>query len=143
MDVIVWLAGGVLLGVGAPAAIFLLRRRDAAPAPARRSSGRASARNGSSAAARPPRNRYAAVRIEPGLVCCELVQSYKDQRFLGHDVPALPLPDCPQASSCRCTYRHLSDRRSGDDRRLPFSTLSFGVAPESLTKRSGDRRSDD
>ena len=88
-------------------------------------------------------SRWRAVRIEPGLICCESATELADQVFLASESPHLPLDGCTE-SNCRCRYQHLDDRRSGDDRRVDLGELG-AFLPASQTERrqrSGRRAAD-
>ena len=77
--------------------------------------------------------RWRAVEIQPGLVCCEIVGKITNQIYLASEAPALPLDNCSQ-KRCRCKYNFHQDRRSGEDRRDDFITLS------SVTQSYGEDR---
>jgi hypothetical protein len=118
------------------------RARVTGPAQTRRTSARTAAR------AAPPRDASAkrpicthAVSVETGLTPCAAAIALSDRRFLSNEAPPLPLPDC-DSDSCGCRYAHHDDRRSGDDRRMPFFSLgSFGVQhAESDRRTRRDRR---
>jgi hypothetical protein len=69
------------------------------------------------------------------LECCAAVREQSQTRYLCNKAPMLPLPDCSNASQCRCKYRHWQDRRQEDRR-----ALKWGIA--SLYFNGADRRSD-
>jgi len=66
---------------------------------------------------------HRAVAIIPGAFCCKAIQQHEDKRYLSGDAPLLPLADCDQ-EACECTYEHLNDRRSEEDRRNTYSAYS-------------------
>ena len=87
------------------------------------------------------KSRYRAVRIVPATRGCPAVYAAGKQRFLLGEAPRLPLERCNQIFRCRCDYKHYADRRSGDDRRQIFGSLSQAAPMGSANKRSGrDRR---
>ena len=126
-----------------------------------RATGRASARagmgNGSTArgpvsgtrmksqaqpAARAPAGRMCthAVSIERDLLPCDAAKELGDKRFLSHEAPDLPLAGCDR-DKCGCRYIHHADRRSNEERRLPFVThKGFGFEVDSERRESADRR---
>ena len=65
--------------------------------------------------------------------CAEAIASQK-KRFLLKETPQLPLAGC-NADKCRCRYEHHDDRRSEEDRRLPF-----GLSNELHRVNDGERR---
>ena len=87
--------------------------------------------------------RWRAVRVAPGLICCDAVSKLDGQVFLSRISPKLPLDGC-DARDCRCKYVHLEDRRSGGDRRAALGELDaylpFNQADrrESRGRRSAD-----
>jgi hypothetical protein len=56
--------------------------------------------------------KWHAVAIVPKGLCCELVKSLRQSRFLSAQAPRLPLKECAMPSSCQCAYKHYDDRRS-------------------------------
>lgn len=58
--------------------------------------------------------------------CCQAARELEGQRFLGNQVPMLPLKAC-DAAECRCAYERFDDRRA-DARRL--SDVGFDMASE-------------
>ncbi len=56
---------------------------------------------------------------------CEAAREMTGRRFLSAAAPKLPLPDC-DVLDCNCRFVHHKDRRSGKDRRSPFSPAGFG-----------------
>jgi hypothetical protein len=69
---------------------------------------------------------YHAVSIAFEPNACNAAKELAGRRFLSTAAPRLPLADCT-ASDCRCKFKHYDDRRSGKDRRNPFSP-SGGIA---------------
>ena len=118
------------------------RARVTGPAETRRTAGR------TAAGAAPPRKVSAerpicthAVSVETDLTPCAAALALSDRRFLSNEAPPLPLPDC-DSDSCGCRYAHHGDRRSGDDRRMPFVSLGgFGIQHADSDRRvRRDRR---
>jgi hypothetical protein len=90
-------------------------------------------------------SRYHAVSIKITGSACRAARELTGQRFLSTEAPALPLPDCTMAE-CHCRFVHHKDRRTGKDRRSPFSPAGFGGGTGSFEadKREGkDRRTSD
>jgi hypothetical protein len=61
-------------------------------------------------------NPWHAVAISTGSPCCKAAVNLRLTRFLSSQAPPLPLQGCTQSASCRCKYKHYSDRRSGPRR---------------------------
>ena len=60
--------------------------------------------------------RWHAVSVKPGQPACVAATSGRDRRWLSREAPMLPLPGCTQPDTCKCTYAHHDDRRSGGRR---------------------------
>ncbi len=85
---------------------------------------------------------YHAVSIRFPKDACDAAKAMAGRRFLATAAPQLPLPDC-DATACTCRFAHHDDRRSGKDRRSPFSPTStiVGTGSYEVEKRAGgDRR---
>lgn len=81
-----------------------------------------------------------AVSIERDLLPCDAATALADKRFLSHEAPDLPLAGCDR-DKCSCRYMHHSDRRSNEERRLPFVThMGFGFEVDDERRQSNDRR---
>ena len=131
--------GVIALAIVAVAIVFLLSRR----------SGKSTRRNSPartrSATARAERSttQWRAVKIAPGLFCCDAVGKLTGQVFLATESPQLPLAGCDE-KDCRCKYIHLEDRRSGGDRRLELGELgAFLPASQTERRQVGGRRATD
>ena len=61
-------------------------------------------------------SKWRAVKIKPGLICCENATNEMDKIYLAVSAPIFPLEQCT-VKDCRCKYVHMNDRRDGDDRR--------------------------
>ena len=89
-------------------------------------------------------SKYHAVSIKPGAYACMAANAIAGQRFLASDAPSLPLPDC-DAAECECHFTHHDDRRSGKDRRSPFTSGGIAAATGTYSgeRRKGDDRRDE
>ncbi|TAA47240.1 hypothetical protein [Corallincola spongiicola] len=86
--------------------------------------------------------RYHAVSIEQGLICCRHVEKLQHQRYLSHEAPHIPLPGCDQPT-CQCRYKHHSDRRNRhNDRRDIYGVKQalFDVLTTGERRKTRDRR---
>lgn len=61
--------------------------------------------------------RWHAVSVKPGPGACSVADTGRNRRWLSREAPMLPLPGCSKPESCRCTYQHHEDRRTGEGRR--------------------------
>jgi hypothetical protein len=89
-------------------------------------------------------SKFHAVSIKPGAYACATVNKIAGQRFLASKAPTLPLPEC-DANECDCHFIHHDDRRSGKDRRSPFTPGGIAASTGSYIgeRRKGeDRRAD-
>lgn len=87
-------------------------------------------------------SKYHAVSVRHGANACAAVNKIAGQRFLASEAPDLPLPGC-DADECDCRFIHHDDRRSGKDRRSPFSPGGVAAATGTYTgerRQGGDRR---
>lgn len=88
---------------------------------------------------------YHAVSIKLSPVACQAAKDMAGRRFLSTAAPKLPLPDC-DVLDCNCRFLHHKDRRSGKDRRSPFSPSGFGGGTgeyETEQRKGKDRRKSD
>lgn len=60
--------------------------------------------------------QWRAVKVHPGLMCCDAAESMRGRVYLVAEAPSFPLKKC-ESKGCECRYIHLNDRREGDDRR--------------------------
>lgn len=67
---------------------------------------------------------FHAVSIKYSENACDAAKTMTGRRFLATAAPRLPLPEC-DALECRCQFTHHDDRRSGRDRRSPFSAKHY------------------
>jgi len=89
-------------------------------------------------------SRFHAVSVKPGAYACSAANNIAGQRFLASKAPSLPLPDC-DADACECHFVHHDDRRTGKDRRSPFTSGGIAAATGTFAgeRRKGDDRRDD
>lgn len=92
-------------------------------------------------AAGKPSHPYAAVAVEPGLIACRKVEMYAGKRMLEKNAPLLPVPGC-DVRACNCRYRKFADRRSGEERRVPFADPHYSqfARGETVDRQKTDRR---
>lgn len=91
------------------------------------------------------RRNFKGASVYPGEDCCQAVREFGNTRFLVEAAPRLPLEGCDRISECVCKYNNHPDRRSAEDRRNVFGSLSTSgeIGMRSDNKRSGmDRRAD-
>ena len=94
---------------------------------------------------RSKKTAYHAVSIRFPQDACNAAKAMAGRRFLATAAPKLPLADC-DATACQCQFVHHDDRRSGKDRRTPFSPTQtiVGTGSYQVEKRKGgDRRKSD
>ena len=87
---------------------------------------------------------YHAVSIKPGSYACNEANEIAGERFLADEAPEIPLPGCT-SSNCECHFVHHNDRRSGADRRSPFTSGGIAAATGKYAqeRREGpDRRTE-
>lgn len=80
------------------------------------------------------------IKLSPG--ACQAAKDMAGRRFLSTAAPKLPLADC-NVLDCNCRFVHHKDRRSGKDRRSPFSPSGFGGGTgnyECEQRKGSDRR---
>ena len=89
-------------------------------------------------------SRYHAVSIKPGAYACSAANDLAGDRFLASEAPSLPLPGC-DAADCDCHFTHHKDRRTGKDRRSPFTSGGIAAATGTFAgeRRKGEDRRDD
>jgi hypothetical protein len=64
-------------------------------------------------------------------------------RFLSHEAPHLPLPECPHRAQCRCVYRHFEDRRSNPRRNSDMTGVLPDETPKTNRRLTRGRRAQD
>ena len=85
---------------------------------------------------------YHAVSLQYSETACDAAKAMTGRRFLATAAPRLPLPEC-DSLECRCRFIHHEDRRSGKDRRSPFTPArpSGGTGTFRVERRQNkDRR---
>ncbi|MGB5333771.1 MAG: hypothetical protein WBM80_06745 [Woeseiaceae bacterium] len=85
---------------------------------------------------------FHAVSLKYSSNACDAAKAMTGRRFLASAAPRLPLPDC-DALECRCGFDHHADRRTGKERRNPFSSVHYagGTGTFKAERRSKkDRR---
>jgi len=90
------------------------------------------------------RRNFKGASVQPGDNCCQAVREFSKTRFLVEEAPRLPLERCDRIADCVCKYHNHPDRRSGDDRRHLFGSLSTAgkIGSDDSNHRTGmDRRS--
>ena len=90
----------------------------------------------------PAGSEFHAVSLKVTGNACNAAKAMTGRRFLAAAAPKLPLPEC-DVLECNCRFVHHKDRRSGKDRRSPFSPAGFGGGTGSFERdqREGkDRR---
>ena len=86
-------------------------------------------------------SEFHCVSIKFRATACAAVKALDGQRFLSQDAPMLPLPECDSAS-CRCTYQHYDDRRSGPRRDADVG-LPGRSPPDGERRHGRGRRTED
>ena len=86
---------------------------------------------------------YHAVSIKPGAYACGEANEIAGERFLASEAPEIPLPGCT-SSNCECHFVHHKDRRTGKDRRSPFTSAGLATATGKFAdeRRQGRERRD-
>ena len=85
---------------------------------------------------------YHAVAIKAGPHACAAANEIAGTRYLSAEAPTLPLPDC-NVVDCQCSFVHYKDRRTGKDRRSPFSPAGSPATTgrfETERRAGSDRR---
>ena len=84
---------------------------------------------------------YHAVSIKPGAYACSEANEIAGERYLADEAPEIPLPGCT-SSHCECHFVHHNDRRSGKDRRSPFTSGGLAAATGTFAneRRKGNER---
>lgn len=82
---------------------------------------------------------FHAVSLKYSNNACDAAKAMTGRRFLASAAPRLPLPDC-DALECRCGFAHHSDRRSGTERRNPFTSIHYGGGTATLKVERRNRK---
>jgi hypothetical protein len=88
-------------------------------------------------------SKWHAVTVVLHDTSCATAALCRNVRFLSHEAPSLPLPDCQNRDQCRCVYRHLEDRRAGLRRTADMSGALPSDTPKSNRREKRGRRSQD
>ena len=92
------------------------------------------------------RSPFHAVSVRVGRNACLAAKKIEGQRFLAVEAPPLPLSECSNSADCECRFIHHEDRRSGHDRRAPFTAGAVGSGTGRMLKerrQGSDRRRSD
>lgn len=90
-------------------------------------------------------SKYHAVSLRFASNACAAAKALQGERFLATEAPSLPLADC-DAPNCECHFTHHDDRRSGKDRRNPFTATGYSASTGRFAqerRQQSDRRKDD
>jgi hypothetical protein len=82
---------------------------------------------------------FHAVSVKYSSDACNAAKAMTGNRILATAAPRLPLPEC-DAAECRCGFAHHDDRRSGEDRRNPFGSRSYGALAGNIKTERRDRK---
>jgi len=84
---------------------------------------------------------FHAVSLKYSSNACDAAKAMTGRRFLASAAPRLPLPEC-DALECRCGFDHHSDRRTGKERRNPFSSVHYagGTGTFKIERRNKEDR---
>ena len=84
---------------------------------------------------------FHAVSIKPGAYACNEANEVAGERYLADEAPEIPLPGCT-SSNCECHFVHHTDRRTGKDRRSPFTSGGLAAATGTFAneRRQGQNR---
>ncbi len=96
---------------------------------------------GSLSQSKAQKSGYRAVRIVASNQACRASRRNGRRKYLLMTAPRLPLEQCDRIAHCQCGYKHYTDRRSGDDRRQIFGSISQDALLGPVNRRAGsDRR---
>ncbi|HEY1726499.1 MAG TPA: hypothetical protein VGF89_13825 [Steroidobacteraceae bacterium] len=85
-------------------------------------------------------NPWHAVGISTGVSCCRASVFLRETRFLSTQAPPVPLQGCTQPKTCRCRYKHYSDRRSGPRRASESELFQDALARHTQAHWTNERR---
>lgn len=88
-------------------------------------------------------SRWHAVTVVLHDTSCAAATLCRNVRFLAHEAPHLPLPDCPNGGKCRCVYRHFEDRRTNPRRTADMSGALPSETPKTNRRQTRGRRAED
>ena len=90
---------------------------------------------------RKPASKWHAVTVVLQTSSCSAATMCRNTRYLSHEAPRLPLPNCPHPELCECKFKHHEDRRNGSRR---ASDMGGGSDKPPIDKRkSRGRRAKD
>jgi len=89
-----------------------------------------------------PIQTWHAISVVAAHHACPAAGALRGIRFLSAQAPALPLKDCNQRSSCKCTYKHHKDRRAGPRRAWERSGFVRAIPVVERRANPGRRASD-
>jgi hypothetical protein len=85
-------------------------------------------------------NPWHAVGINTGVLCCRASVFLRETRFLSRQAPPLPLQGCTQPKTCRCRYKHYSDRRTGPRRASESELFQDALSRHTQANLTNERR---
>jgi hypothetical protein len=74
---------------------------------------------------------------------CYTARALRAIRFLSHEAPRLPLPQCSAGGSCPCAYKHYDDRRRQPRRAEELTGLRRPNPLKTERRQQRGRRSSD
>jgi hypothetical protein len=86
-------------------------------------------------------NPWHAVGISTGVSCCRASVFLRQTRFLSSQAPPLPLQGCTLPKSCKCKYKHFSDRRTGPRRATESELFQNALSRHTAAVWTQERRS--
>src|SRR5262245_25048804 len=92
--------------------------------------------------ARKPSSKWHGVTIVLQTSSCAAAALCRNTRFLSKEAPRLPLKECDHPDSCKCTYRHFEDRRTGPRRGAELG-VSGSAGPDGERRKARGRRAQD
>ena len=83
---------------------------------------------------------FHAVSIRFANSACDAAKAMKGRRFLSGVAPSIPLSEC-DVLECKCRFVHYDDRRTGEDRRNPYSgSIGGGTGEHEREQRKARER---
>ncbi len=74
---------------------------------------------------------------------CAAATLCRNKRFLSHEAPHLPLPECTSRSTCQCVYKHFEDRRTNLRRTADMTGALPSDTPKTNRRQTRGRRAQD
>jgi hypothetical protein len=87
--------------------------------------------------------RWHAVTVVLHDTSCAAAALCRNMRFLSHEAPHLPLPECPNSANCRCVYKHFEDRRANPRRTTDLGGALPSETPKTNRRQARGRRAQD